>query len=71
MDSEGRERERQDLESVRQSQMVSDATSHSLSPSPNSALFFHFPAGPSDNVATLVNPIEIMYFVEEEGTGGE
>ena len=35
-------------------------------PSPNSisALFFHFPAGPSDNAATLVNPIEIMYFVE-------
>ena len=38
-------------------------------PSPNSisALFFHFPAGPSDNAATLVNPIEIMYFVEEGG----
>ena len=33
-------------------------------PNSISALFFHFPAGPSDNAATLVNPIEIMYFVE-------
>ena len=63
--------ERQDLESVRQSDGVRCHFALPVpSPPPSPPFSFIFELWPSDNAATLVNPIEIMYFVEEEGERG-